>query len=568
MIEDGKGLKLELQDLPINKKNGKPVIVCVDDEEMILSSLRFQIKKFFKEFFQVEIATNAEIALEILAECNEKEIEVPLIISDHIMPGIKGDELLIRVSKLNPKTKKIMLTGQANADAVGNALNQAGLYRFIAKPWDPEDLNLTLQEAIRSFYMDKSLEQKNKDLEHALFFNHRTDLPNLESLQKRIQELGQSRFHLTLLKLDNYLPCMRAFGLELYHKLVNRFTEIFFQNLDEKLYHIYEDEFALITQIPEDILISKLNAFRLLLKSDLVAVDEILFQLNITIASISNLEPEEDIYQKARVVLIASYEKATRNLVQHNFDMNEQDLHSYNCSWGKKLNYSLQDKRIIPYYQGVLNNRTGKIQKYECLARMVEDDIIYPPSKFLEIARSTGTLKSITRMIIEKSVKLFATNTHSFSINITEAELEDRGFVKYIESSLNFHKIEPARVIFEVLENITLQPESQQIKTIADLKELGCRISIDDFGVSNSNLSRILEFYPDYIKIDGKFIKNLLNNKNAYIITKIIKELSFNIGAMTIAEYVCDKEIQAAVNSLGIDFSQGYYIMEPSPNLQ
>lgn len=558
---------MDLLKLPINRKNGKPVIVCVDDEEMILSSLRFQIKKYFKDVFQVEIATNAEIALEIMEECLEKDVEVPLIISDHIMPGIKGDELLIRISKINDKTKKIMLTGQANADAVGNALNHAGLYRFIAKPWDPEDLNLTLQEAIRSFYLDKSLEEKNKELERALLFNHQTGLPNLQSLQDKILSLKDTKYHLTLIKLDNYLPCMRAFGLDLYHNLVEKFIEVYKQNINEPLYHLYEDEFAIISQKPEDILYSQLNAFRLLLKSDLINVDEILFQLSLTIATISNSDQDVDIYQKARIVLIAAYEKATRTVVQYNFDMNETDLHSYNCSWGKKLNYSLKDKRIIPYFQGVLNNRTGKIQKYECLARMVEDDVIYPPSKFLEIARSTGTLKAITRLIIEKSLKVFAENTHSFSINITEAELEDRGFVKFIEASLAYHKVHPSRIVFEVLENVTLQPESQNIRTLADLKELGCRISIDDFGVSNSNLSRILEFYPDYIKIDGKFIKNLLNNKNAYIITKIIKELALNIGAMTIAEYVCDREIQNVVNSLGIDFSQGYFIMEPSPNL-
>ncbi len=559
---------MDLQQLPVNRKNGKPVIVCVDDEEMILSSLRFQLKKFFKDFFQIETATNAEVALEIVKDCLEREIDLPVIISDHIMPGIKGDELLIQVAKLTEKTKKIMLTGQANADAVGNALNHAGLYRFIAKPWDPQDLNLTLQEAVRSYYLDKSLEEKNKELEKALLFNHRTGLPNLQSLFKKLQSLQGSKYHLTLIKLENYLPCMRAFGLDLYHSLVNKFIEIYNQHISEQLYHLYEDEFALISQKPEDILYSQLNAFRLLLKSDLICVEDIFFQVSLTIVTVSSTEQEaSEIYQKARIILISAYEKSAKTVVQHFFDMAETDLYAHNSKWGKKLKYSLETKRIIPFFQGVLNNRTGKIEKFECLARMVEGEVIYPPSKFLEIARSTGTLKSITRLIIEKALKVFSNNNYSFSINITEAELDDRNFVKFIESSLAYHKIHPSRLIFEVLESVTLYPESQNVKTLSELKELGCKISIDDFGVSNSNFSRLLEFYPDYIKIDGKFIKNLLNNKNAYVITKVIKELALNIGAMTVAEFVCDREIQNVVNSLGIDFSQGYYIMEPSAHL-
>lgn len=557
---------MKLENLQLTNGTEKPVILCVDDEEMILSSLKFQIKKSFKDFFQVEIATSAEFALEILNEYKEKNIDIPVVISDHIMPGIKGDEFLIQLANFLPKTKKIMLTGQANAEAVGNALNHAGLYRFIPKPWDPEDFNLTLQEAIRSYYLDKTLEEKNKELERALLFHHRTGLPNLESLKQKIQTLESLKFHLTLIKIDNYLTCMKAFGLEIYYQLIDKFIQIYREHVTEPLYYVYEDEFAIISQKPEDLHFSQLNAFRLLLKSELVNVNDILFQISLTIVTVSN-SPSEDIYQKARAILISAYEKSNRNILHYTFDMKETDLHSYNVNWGKKLNYSIRENRILPYFQGVVSNKDGKIRKYECLARMIEKDIIYPPIKFLEIARTTGTLKAITRIIYEKSLEVFRKNNYSFSINITESELDDRGFVKYIASSLSYYKIAPGRVVFEVLEHVALQPDSQNLRTIEELKDLGCKISIDDFGVSNSNLSRILEFFPDYIKIDGKFIKNLLTNKNAHIITKIIKDLAKSIGAETIAEYVCDSEIQKEVISLGIDYSQGYYIMEPSPNL-
>ena len=97
----------------------KPVILCVDDEKIVLDSLKSQLKKSFGSDFEIEIAESGEEALEIIEEFIEDEIDLPVIISDQIMPGMKGDELLIEVNTLLPDTLKILLTGQASADAVG-----------------------------------------------------------------------------------------------------------------------------------------------------------------------------------------------------------------------------------------------------------------------------------------------------------------------------------------------------------------------------------------------------------------------------------------------------------------
>lgn len=127
----------------------KRAIVCVDDERFVLISLRDQLFHHLGSDYNIEMAESGEEALEIFEELREDEIEIPLIISDQIMPGIKGDELLIRLHAQYPKTLKILLTGQASAEAVGNAVNAANLYRYIAKPWEETDLSLTVMEAIR-----------------------------------------------------------------------------------------------------------------------------------------------------------------------------------------------------------------------------------------------------------------------------------------------------------------------------------------------------------------------------------------------------------------------------------
>ncbi|GAK55027.1 response regulator receiver protein [Candidatus Vecturithrix granuli] len=143
----------------------KPVILCVDDEKMILVSLKEQLKRHFGGDYRIETVESGEEALEVLEELNTEQIELPIVIADQIMPGMKGDALLIHLHHLLPRTLKILLTGQANADAVGNAVNYAKLYRYIAKPWEEADLKLTVAEALRSYFQDKQLEEQNRILQ-------------------------------------------------------------------------------------------------------------------------------------------------------------------------------------------------------------------------------------------------------------------------------------------------------------------------------------------------------------------------------------------------------------------
>ncbi|WP_199321343.1 PAS domain S-box protein [Microcoleus sp. FACHB-831] len=142
----------------------KPVIICVDDESTIVESLEIQLKKYCTNEYLIETASDGEEALELIEELLADEYEISLVIADCIMPKMQGDELLIRIHALTPETFKVMLTGQANIEAVVNAINGANLYRYLTKPWQDEDLKLTVQEALRSYFQDKQLAEQNAKL--------------------------------------------------------------------------------------------------------------------------------------------------------------------------------------------------------------------------------------------------------------------------------------------------------------------------------------------------------------------------------------------------------------------
>ncbi|MEG3941139.1 adenylate/guanylate cyclase domain-containing protein [Microcoleus sp. S36b_A3] len=141
------------------------VIICVDDDNTVLKSLKVELQEAVGNAYLVEIAEGGEEALELLEELLLDGYEVPLIISDHIMPEMKGDELLRQVHLLSPQTIKIMLTGQADIEAVGNAIKNANLYRYLAKPWQQEDLSLTVKQAVNSYRQNQLLASQNAQLQ-------------------------------------------------------------------------------------------------------------------------------------------------------------------------------------------------------------------------------------------------------------------------------------------------------------------------------------------------------------------------------------------------------------------
>ncbi|RKZ53764.1 MAG: response regulator [Candidatus Parabeggiatoa sp. nov. 3] len=126
----------------------KKAILFVDDEKTVLTSLKGQIKKQFGSTYQYEIAESADEAWEVIEELNEDGIEIMVIVTDWLMPQVKGDEFLVQVHEKFPNIVKVMLTGQADDDAVERARQEANLHRCLRKPWDEQELIDTIRSGI------------------------------------------------------------------------------------------------------------------------------------------------------------------------------------------------------------------------------------------------------------------------------------------------------------------------------------------------------------------------------------------------------------------------------------
>ena len=184
---------MQLRDVP-----HKEHILCVDDEEGILTALRQQLRGRFGDECEIEVAQSAGDALELMDELHRDGEAVAVIIADQIMPGMKGVELLEEVHRRSPATTKILLTGQAGLDAVVAAINRAALNHYIPKPWDEPDLRLAVENLLRQYRLDR---QNRKLLDDLADRNRELEGTNgmLESrVAERTRDLAEANARLTI----------------------------------------------------------------------------------------------------------------------------------------------------------------------------------------------------------------------------------------------------------------------------------------------------------------------------------------------------------------------------------
>ena len=228
---------------------------------------------------------------------------------------------------------------------------------------------------------------------------------------------------------------------------------------------------------------------------------------------------------------------------------------------------ALDNNQIVPFFQGIYNNKGSEITKYEALARIVLEDRVISPYEFLEAAKLSGLLPEITKVMIDKTLQVMTSNNYEFSINITEDDLSEDYLIQYLDEKISLYKINPNRIILEILEGVSSRGKKNHIKQLTLLKSKGFKIAIDDFGAEYSNFERILDLDIDYIKIDAKYIKDIDTNKRSFEIVKAISFFAKNVNIPCIAEFVHNKSVQSFIEELEITYSQGYYFSQPNEEI-
>ena len=264
--------------------------------------------------------------------------------------------------------------------------------------------------------------------------------------------------------------------------------------------------------------------------------------------------------------------EAGRNRV-HSFEENDIDLkrRRREMQWAARINTALEEGRFELFRQTIL-----PLQKpepglhYELLLRMRDEaGKIVTPDNFMTAAERYGITPSIDRWVIENAFRWLVSEADErekltmCSINLSGQSLGDDKFLPYVIDQFHRSGLDASKICFEITETAAIASFSQANRFIQALKELGCKFALDDFGTGLSSFGYLKHFPVDYLKIDGSFVKGILRDPIDREMVRSINEIGRLTGKQTIAEFAENQEIINMLQSLGIDYAQGYGVSQP-----
>jgi EAL domain-containing protein (putative c-di-GMP-specific phosphodiesterase class I) len=260
--------------------------------------------------------------------------------------------------------------------------------------------------------------------------------------------------------------------------------------------------------------------------------------------------------------------KAKKDFLIYDDSMAMAKEYEKNLEWTKRLKDAIENDKIVPVYQPILETKTKKIVKYEALMRMMDaDGSLIAPIHFLELAKKNKLYHQLTMIMIEKTFERFKYLPYSVSINLSVDDIVNKDIYKFIMDKLKNSPISK-NIVFEIIESEGIENFDQVLEFINSVKSYGAKISIDDFGTGYSNFEYLMKLKVDYIKIDGSMIKNIDTDKNSQMITQTIVEFAKKMNIKTVAEFVHSKDVFDKIAELGVDYTQGYYFGAPTQEIK
>lgn len=433
------------------------------------------------------------------------------------------------------------------------------------------DLKLENTEISEISTLNNNLLNTHKKLTQMLIKDDVTGLYNRRKLLMDIKpELDQT---VMILNLGSLKSINTIYGAEAGDKALQRIAKsLSYCKIEgNRLYRIASSDFAVLASGMGDPTENASQLESLLLEISQTTIDytgiDIALSASAGVAfSTSNDKNELTLLARADIALSQAKAHHRGGFVLFNDDLVNRTDYRKNLEWGRKVKDALEENRLIAYFQPIYDISQNRIYKFEALVRMIDNDKVISPFFFLEAAKQIGKLHEITRVMI---VQVFSIASEypevEFSINTSFEDFEHAEIMPFIAEQLEKYKINPSNIIFEILETGNVFDENIASDFIKELQEIGFKIAIDDFGTGNSNFAHLLMMNPDYIKIDGQFVKDIATNKNSQLISRTISDFARLTKAKTIAEYVAAEEILNIITDIGIDFAQGYHISEPRP---
>ena len=565
-------------------------VLYVEDEEQ----LREKTSEIFKNLFEsIETAANGKEGLEKYNDYYEINGEFyDLVITDVNMPMMNGIELSKNLLKTN-KEQHIMVISAYNDPEMLESFIEIGINGFVKKPMTIPQFLTTLYKIAKTIVLNKEsiknrekieklnheLQTLNRNLEKKV--DERTkqikdqllidSLTSLKSYAALIEDQKGVEFHaLYFIDIDNFSQINSIYGYLYGNNILKQFSKCLnsFNSINEykyKLYRISSDKFAVYQNDRLDNIFDyEKHLFNLknYIENYQFFIEDIEFNLSTTIGL--SLGQENPIVTADMALSHAKKSKLGFQVYNSDIDILKQV--SNNLEIRNKIKYAIHNDGVYPVYQPIVN-KEGEVIKYEVLMRVLdikskEERILYP-DEFLTVAIQSKQYNQLCNILFEKTFEYMNKTDKDFSINLSYEDIYNKTLVKYLKKNLDKHPGIGNRFIVEILETLAIEETKVMNRFLEFLNEYNVKVAVDDFGTGYSNFSHIIDLRPDYVKIDGKFIRNILKSRRSQIIVKSIIYFAKKLDIKVIAEYVHSKEVFEWVRDAGVDEFQGYYFSKP-----
>ncbi len=422
-------------------------------------------------------------------------------------------------------------------------------------------------------------------IKRMLYHDTLTSLPNRTKL---IEDIKNKRaYSVIIINIDDFRQLNDIYGYEAGNFVLKESAKILklFEQNSWSVYRLPSDEFAFISfkkRTKDEVLKFARNLIKKL-EDNIFTYKE--YEIKILLkAGIALIENDSKDIEKILLDADTSIKEAKKysdKIVYFDESKSAKVEYKHTLERVTKIKKAIEEDRIVPYFQPIYNNKTKKIEKYEALVRLIDEDgTAISPFFFLDIAKRAKLYTKITKIMIEKSFKAFENRCEELSLNISTQDLVNPDIVKFIENKLEEYNMKKraifenseqnkllncSGVVIEITETEEVENYDIVAKFIQKIKNFGGKVAIDDFGSGYSNFVYILNMGIDYLKIDASLIKNILHDEKSETLVKAIIHFSKELGIKTIAEFVSEEDIQQKVEDIGVDYSQGFYIGKPLP---
>lgn|GEM_PF-4967576 len=274
---------------------------------------------------------------------------------------------------------------------------------------------------------------------------------------------------------------------------------------------------------------------------------------------------------RADIALYRAKAQGRNQCCSYQPDQVAEHLMNSKLEWEHRIRSALDEHRFVLLAQPIVELDTGTVSRYELLIRMLgEDGEVIPPSAFLPVAHDFGLIGAIDRWVICRAIQMLAEQQRRgrdicLSANLSARSLSDDRILTLIKQEIEARGVRASSLILEITEADAISDLGQANVFITALKDLGCRLAIDDFGVGFSSFVYFKYLPVDYLKIDGSFIRKLPEQVSDQHLVRAMAAMARGLGIQTIAECAEDALTVTLLREYGVDYVQGYYLGRPEP---